>query len=947
MVVLLSLVLGQARASGGAEEAEVTFRLAADAYAAGRFDEALASFLASNRLAPNPAVAFNIARCYARTHRYAEAYRWFSVAAAGLDDPEVKAAIGRELDEIVPKVVVYDIVSDPPGASVYVDRIDLGVVGVTPLELALMPRTEPRTFLFARDGYRDATVSGAVVTRGERVAVEAALSPIVGTVALEAPPGTRVHLGSPDGAVVCDAPCDGRLAPGNWVLYFVRDGYRPAVRQIDVVADATQRLAVTLEPNTGSLVIGASERGATVEIDGVVVGFTPTVASAVAVGSRRVRVSRPGYEPVERIVTVEVDRQLVIDDLELIPVNEVTAVSRRAERAELAPASVTILSTEELRAFRYPTIYEALRGVRGISLTYDSIYGSAAVRGLGQANDFGNRLLVLSDGASLNDNILYQSFIRYDGRVDLGGVDRIEVVRGPGSVLYGTGAVSGVVNLVTEPRDAPNGATFAVGTADGNVARAHAAIHRTWGERGGFRAEVAGAGSQGRVVELAPPGADPLAVSGFDQFTAGTTHGRVWLGDATVQWFHTARTVDIPTGVYDTVLGNPDGTNAWTDTRTMAELRYEPALSDTVRLLTRATVDRYAYDGVLPYGPTTSVERYVGVSFGAEARVIVEPSARFRLSTGIQGNRSPYLVLDGEDRLPDGTASSYLEASQPYSIAAGYVLTDLAPVDAVHLTAGARADYWSTFGVAVSPRLALVLAPGAHDVVKLLGGRAFRAPSIYELSYNIPGVQLRPDFDGTTLLPETVWSGELEATHLFGDGWSALVAGHGSLANQLIETVPAPGQPDVVTYRNSDLPIRILGADAELSRRFRGGWTVSAFYAGLDSRYTDGEQVPNAPAHGAGTKLIVPITAPTLRIAFRTSLEAPRRIDLQRDDTTDLAVVADAVASGTVPERGFDYAVGVYNLFDMDYAQPLGDTFPFRTMPQSGRTLMVDLSLRF
>ncbi|MEZ4238289.1 MAG: hypothetical protein R3F59_19485 [Myxococcota bacterium] len=80
IIALLTLLAAPAHASGEAEGAEVAFQLGADAYTAGQYEDALAHFLMSNRLAPNPSVAFNIARCHVRLQKYPEAHRWFTVA---------------------------------------------------------------------------------------------------------------------------------------------------------------------------------------------------------------------------------------------------------------------------------------------------------------------------------------------------------------------------------------------------------------------------------------------------------------------------------------------------------------------------------------------------------------------------------------------------------------------------------------------------------------------------------------------------------------------------------------------------------------------------------------------------------------------------------------------------------------------------------------------------
>ncbi|MEZ4235404.1 MAG: PEGA domain-containing protein [Myxococcota bacterium] len=940
MTVALTASVGHA--SGEAEEAEVTFNLGARAYVDGNYEEALAQFLASNRLAPNASVAFNIARCYARLDKYAEAFRWFTLAGEGLSDPKVQRAVQDELKSITPKVVVYDITSDPPGATVYNERKDLGIVGVTPFRIAQSPSSEPRTFLFERDGYESTEVSGVRGGRGETVPVTTSLVQVVGTVAFHAPEGTVVHQGAPDGPVVCEAPCDEKFAPGNWVFYFHKDGFRDALRQLEVVRDQTTTTLVELAPNTGSIVVDATERGALVEVDGKAAGFTPAVLQGVAVGPREVRVSRPGYEPVVIDVEVETDKQVSLDDLELLPLNEISAVSRRLEKIELAPSSVTVIGQEELKAFRYPTIYEALRGVRGFALTYDGVYGGTNVRGIGQANDFNNRILLLTDGAVLNDNFYLQSFISYDSRTDLGGIERIEVVRGPGSVLYGTGAFSGVVNLVTESLDAPQGTTVEVGTFDNAVLRARAQAHYKLSDGIGFRASVSAGMSPGREEDVDPRGAatDELTLSGFDKWEGATTHGRIWLKDLTVQWFHAWRDIHIPTGVYFTNYN--DERHVWTDARSLFEARYEPQLSEAVKLYTRAYLYRSYYDATLPYGNIASVESTLGVATGAELRVQAEVGEKFRATIGSLAEHSPTAHVHGEDQKRDGTVlDTYVEVNQPYTVLAGYGVFDIIPVESVRLTLGARADYWTTFGSAISPRAALILIPKEGNYLKIMGGRAFRAPSIYEFAYDAP-FQIKP----TELLkPETVWSGEVEYTHAFDEAWTGLVAGHASYVEDLITTVDAG--PGAVTYTNSNEPLRIGGLDFELRRGFQGGWMVSGFYSLLDSRTEGGELVPNAPIHNAGAKLIVPVSAPAARVAFRASLDAPRRIDTTREDYTGWAVVADLVLSGMVPERGFEYGVGLYNLFDQKYREPVIDNYPFRTVPQQGRSLMATLSMRF
>src|SRR5262249_36518343 len=176
---------------------------------------------------------------------------------------------------------------------------------------------------------------------------------------------------------------------------------------------------------------------------------------------------------------------------------------------------------------------EALRGTRGFSISNDGAYYSVGVRGLGQPGDYGNRVLVLSDGASLNDNLLNSSYVGSDGRDDLGDISRIEVVRGPGSLLYGTGAFSGLVNLVPLEKDDPSSVPASVGTYANGVARGRFGFHYNFTPKIGVWASVTGARSDGNDLPVTlnspPAGTPPVQVANnVDYFRGWGTAGRFW-----------------------------------------------------------------------------------------------------------------------------------------------------------------------------------------------------------------------------------------------------------------------------------------------------------------------------------------------------------------------------------------------------------------------------------
>jgi outer membrane receptor protein involved in Fe transport len=964
--------VSEALAVGAADEAELQFQIAADHYQKGDYLGALEHFFASNRLVPNKNVVFNIARCYEQLRRFADAHRYYTEALEAEDRPQTAQQIQAAIARIAPNVALLEVTTTPPGATVYIDRKDLGSRGKAPRSLAL---PEGKYKVIAElDGYETATSEAIDVRLGKKVAVPLTLRRIVGSVdvALVGAPDAAVRVDDESAPVACTAPCTLELPPGRHTLLFTRDGYQATPRPINVVANERVATTATLAPLTGSLAVSADEGNAVVEIDGKLMGSTPAAASTptvlqnVPVGKRHVRVTLRGYVSVERDVEIKTGQQAELLELKLDPVHRVSAVSRYAEDIDDAPSSVTVIDGQELRAFGYPTIAEALRGVRGVHISNDRAYYSAGIRGLGQPNDYGNRLLVLSDGASLNDNILSSSYIGSDGRADLHDIDRIEVVRGPGSLLYGTGAFAGVVNLVPKGKDDPSQVHVGVGTYDNAVVRGRTGFQYNFTPNVGLWASVSGARSDGidlPVTQINPPPGQPATqmVPGVDGFRSGGTAGRFWAGPLTVQWFLHSREQKIPVGVAQSVLGDPRSVN--TDTRWLVEARYEPKLNDVVQLFLRAHANRYTFEGsyanpvsdTLRFADasTVSTENYTGTWMGGEARLVLTPMKQLRITAGGEGQAAPRADMKGS--LPD--QAPYVDTHNPYAFGAGYVVAEGSPTSWLRLSGGARVDYYTTFGAVLVPRGAIIFKPAKGSVLKLMGGRAFRAPSTYEQFYSDGGTSQVPAVDkarGLSLSPESIVSFEVEYSQRFADDWLALVAAHGSRLDNFIDTIPDDLQPNLVRYANTKTPVVVAGADVELRREWRQGWMMSAMYGYQRAQlYAFGDKslppvtgdarLRNAPEHLASFKGVVPLVPELASLGLRMTLEAPR-LD-EQEIATDTHVIADLTLSGLVRRFGVTYTVGAYNLADQRYSYPVSLAYLSRTMLQNGRTFLADLKV--
>ncbi len=948
-----------ARADDVADEADFHFRLAAKRYEANDFTGALEHFLASNRLVPNKNVLFNIARTYEQLKQPADAYRHYQRALEGEPDPATRARIGDAIARIKPLVAVVRVESTPPGATVYIDRKDLGARGQTPLVIALPAGRY--SFLGERTAHEPGKVEGVELKLGAETTIRIPIAPIFGTLRVEGEPaGAEVRWNQDDAKPFCVVPCNERVPVGRRTLYVTKRGFQSAELSAEITANTATVVRPRLAAVFGTLLVSADVREALVTVDGNPSGFTPAVLS-VAEGEHEVRVEKSGYRAVVRKITVRKEGRAEVD-AELLESDEVAAASRSLESVEDAPASVSVISGTELRAMGYPTIAEAVRGVRGMYLSDDRTYEAIGVRGFSRPGDYGNRVLVTLDGQPMNDNYAGSSLVGFDGRVDLDDVERIEIVRGPGSVLYGTGAFFGVINLVTRGRQVRTHGELAGGTALDGVGRARATGVVRLGEDAGAWSSVAIARGAGRDFFFPeyrndPRAADqPLAADGLpsdgnvrnaDGFSAGSVGGRAWWRWITVQGFLSHRVKGIPTGAYESVIGDPR--SKVRDTRAFVELRVEPKLGKGVESLSRVHLNLYDFNGTYASDPRPSLESEVfrGRWLGGEQRLVLKPVETLRLTVGAE------LIghLQAKQLSADATAK-YADRDDPYLNAAGYLLGDFTPAKAVKISAGARLDYYSNVAFdaagAINPRLAVIFDTWKGGKLKLLGGKAFRSPSVYEL-YSSGSDRTA----AASLKPEQVVSGEVELSQRITPTVLALLAGYTNYVTGLIELKETEG--GLLRYENSTSPVLVAGGEAELRREWRQGFMASATVSVQKAQYLDAptlREVPNSPLTLGSLKCAAPIVGRSLMAMMRVSIEGPR---FDSDNTTAdpeqgrtrAGVVGDLVFSGEVERLNARYAVGAYNLADSRYESVPSREYRQRTILQNGRTFLANVSVSF
>lgn len=656
----------------------------------------------------------------------------------------------------------------------------------------------------------------------------------------------------------------------------------------------------------------------------------------------------------------QVDPDIAAADESLLALETdlVMSVSRAADPLRKAPASITVIRHSELEAFADTSLMGALAGTRGVFVTEDLSYGAVGLRGFSPFGTYGNRVQVQLDGHAVNGDWIGESYVGYDFMPDLEMVERIEVVRGPGSVLHGTGAVHGVLGLMLrEPTEVPHAAVSAA-YIGWRAARAHAEVGGgiAGGPSGWLSVgAVAGAPYQFTMPSYAgTPGAEDGTARDVGGFDGASVLGKGRWGDFGATVYANVQRQQLETAPFGTILGDPRTRSD--DQRAFTELRWDPVVAQGLELKTRLALDYSGYQGAYPYDDPefgVATESYGGTWFTAEARAVVTMIEGVRVTGGALGQSHPFNLEHGESSLPE--PANYLDESHPFHVGSLYANADWDPLAWLRLTAGARLDGWlyeelgapddptgvSGFG-AFSPRLAAMLMPSDDDTVKLLAGSAFRAPSTFELTYNDGGfTQIR----NPGLQPETIYTLELEYARRLPLDVVVLASIYGTALIGLVEEIGEATEDDPLRLINRDTPALTAGAEIELRHELANDVFLAAHYSFQRSRLADlmeGEQLSNSPEHLAGIKLFTNALGRAAVLSTRVVAEYGR---LDRELTaTEPVLAADATLSGDVePLLNMRYAISVRNLLDWQYTHPVGWSVQEVRVPQSGRTVYLEL----
>ncbi|MBP7676386.1 MAG: TonB-dependent receptor [Thermoanaerobaculia bacterium] len=629
--------------------------------------------------------------------------------------------------------------------------------------------------------------------------------------------------------------------------------------------------------------------------------------------------------------------RLSLQDLAAI---EVVSAAKVPATAARVPATVRVITAEAIAENGYLTLEDALADLPGFQLR--NILGFNAYTFLRGVPSQNSAILLLVDGIQVNE--LNSGGFYAGGQLNLANVERIEVVYGPASALYGTNALSGIVNVIR--KDPGKGTGGKLNASLGSLDTSLFDVRYAWSSPGDDLAvSVAGMRKRTDKADLRGDRGDGNWTDAADNFENDLSL------DGLVRWKGLSvgflvQDKEASRASVQKTLGEPlrdDGVgwhirflNAWAayvfelpdpwSARSTVYVRSSTVEDDTVPVIERATAT----------SPGSQQRWYrPGELVGAETQATWAPTKRFTVSAGLvlereRLSRSYSVTTSGSELEPAPTPPEPERVTN--DLASLYAEAQVGLTEQIRLFAGLRHDDATSYGTVDTPRAGLVLNRSRFSA-KLLYMEAFRAPKPWDLTDGLGNPDLRP---------EEMRMIEASAAYSFSPHLQADVSVYRS---RLDERLTRSGEGTEWRWVNAgELETRGVEVSVELRKGRTTAWANASLCASEDET---GRQVAEIARTGANAGIRYAVTRGAtlgLRASFVGSRRNPKVIPETGDDRIEDALVLRASAALTLP-HGLEARLFVDNLGGTTWFHP--SNLPPSRYRQPGRTFRVQAGWSF
>ncbi len=631
--------------------------------------------------------------------------------------------------------------------------------------------------------------------------------------------------------------------------------------------------------------------------------------------------------------------ELNIEELMQIKVTTIYSASRFEQQIFEAPSLVTIVTSDEIEKYGYRTLADVLRAISGFYLTYDRNYYYMGVRGFGRTGDYNNRILVLINGNRVNDRLYDSALVGTESVLDVDLIDKIEIVRGPASSLYGNNAFFALINIIT--KKASDLKRIEVSSEAGSNQSYKGRI--TYGNRllNGMEVVVSGSAYYSRGnEELYFKEFDDLATNNgiaheIDKERYVNLFSNISFGNFILEGAFVSRKKFVPTASFETDFNDPRFYTL--DCQGYLSLQYARTFKNGVNVTAHLHYGMYNYEGDYPYSGILNKDKAWARWWGGDLQLSKKLFGRHYLVVG--GGYEDDFKLD-QKNYDEDPYTLYLDDKRDFSKTAFYLQDEFRILDNLILNAGVRYDN-TEYYERVSPRASLIYMPSSSIAFKLIYGEAFRAPNAYELFYHDGGLSMKAN---PSLKPEVIKTYEVVIEQRYKKNIRLSISGFYYRVNDLIsQEIDNDG---LLVFKNTD-KIESKGMELKIQKRYYGGFEGKISYTIQEAKdLKTGQWLVNSPRHLIKVNAVLPIMKE--RIFLGGEMQYVSSVRTLADEETGEFVVANLTLTGRNIIKGMDISTSLYNLFDKKFFVPAGNEHsPIDAIEQDGRTFRIKLTYKF
>ena len=584
------------------------------------------------------------------------------------------------------------------------------------------------------------------------------------------------------------------------------------------------------------------------------------------------------------------DRQEEVFDL-----GEVVITPTRTPRL-LGDVSLhtTIITKEKIKKSGARNIGEVIEKETGLTVKSYGPLGSVTT--VSMRGSSASQVLVLIDGHRMN--------CPRNGDVDLSefpmldSIERVEIVRGPASALYGSGAMGGVINIITkEPTKKPTGSY-----------ETSYATHNTFINKFTHGAKIKKFGYFLSGGQYQSKGHRPNS-----DWTAHDIFGK--LSYNLTDWSKLSYSM----GYYNGEVGVP-GTKTTNDPdnrqhrqRAWGNLKWEAKFRKEDRL----SIKGYGTDNDLfYYTKATAPSKHKDDTYGGEVQYTVKIGDKNKITTGVDIH---------EDCMRSTDAGEHDQTLQAY-----WIQDEIKIFKPLTFTIGSRWDYHPAFGSESSPKASLRYKVTKKTTLRTSVGKAYRAPTLNDLYWNDPVWWMYGNLD---LKPEKAWAWDVGIDQQFGK--SAL----GKLTffrREVDDLIAWQMNPTTFVWRPENINKALIwGIESELKAKMGKYFSSGIGYTWLETRNkTEGDDYNNhliyQPMHKANVHLEYKSKFGLLA-RVEEELVDSRYTDAGNDKANDLPPYYLTNLRVEYTKKFFTVFAGINNLFNTYYEQQANYPMPRRT----------------